>query len=87
MAAALQPVFTLEGKGLKLDSAADVEPHIGALVASDDVREVRLLGNSLGKGACRRLGEVLATKTKLEVRPPCPPTPFAATPPTDWLLP
>lgn len=58
-------VFSLEGKGLKLDTAADLEPHIAPLRAMDDVEEVRLLGNTLGVGACQLLGEVLATKKTL----------------------
>ncbi|ROW11552.1 hypothetical protein VMCG_01552 [Cytospora schulzeri] len=60
-------VFSLEGKSLKLDTAEDVEPHIKELRAMDDVEEVRLLGNTLGVGACKLLGEVLATKTSLQV--------------------
>ena len=60
-------VFSLEGKGLKLDTAEDLEPHIAALRAQDDVVEVRLLGNTLGVGACKLLGEVLATKKTLQV--------------------
>ncbi|RSL66716.1 hypothetical protein CEP54_003611 [Fusarium duplospermum] len=60
-------LFTLEGKGLKLDTAADLEPHIAPLRAQDDVEEVRLLGNTLGVGACKLLGEVLATKKGLRV--------------------
>ncbi|ROW16303.1 hypothetical protein VPNG_01778 [Cytospora leucostoma] len=60
-------VFSLEGKGLKLDTAEDVEPHIKELRALDDVEEVRLLGNTLGVGACKLLGEVLATKKSLQV--------------------
>lgn len=62
-----QKVFTLEGKGLKLDTEADLEPHIAALRAQD-VEEVRFLGNTLGIGACKLLGEVLATKKSLKVR-------------------
>lgn len=62
-----QKVFTLEGKGLKLDTEADLEPHIAALRAQD-VEEVRFLGNTLGIGACKLLGEVLATKKTLKVR-------------------
>ncbi|CAK7223529.1 Ran GAP Rna1 [Sporothrix curviconia] len=58
-------VFSLEGKGLKLDTAADLEPHIAPLRAMDDVEEVHLLGNTLGVGACQLLGEVLATKKTL----------------------
>lgn len=60
-------VFSLEGKGLKLDTAADLEPHIADLKAMDDVEEVRILGNTLGIGACKLLGEVLATKKTLQV--------------------
>lgn len=61
-------IFTLEGKGLKLDTGADLEPHIAALRAQDDIEEVRFLGNTLGIGACKLLGEVLATKKSLKVR-------------------
>jgi Ran GTPase-activating protein 1 len=60
-------VFTLEGLALKLDTAEDVEPHIAELRANDDVEEVKLLGNTLGVGACKLLGEVLATKKNLRV--------------------
>jgi Ran GTPase-activating protein 1 len=60
-------VFSLEGKGLKLDTAADVEPHIKSLRAMEDVEEVRLLGNTLGVEACKILGEVLETKKTLQV--------------------
>lgn len=64
-------IFTLEGRGLKLDSAADVEAHIQDLRAND-VEEVRLLGNTLGVEACKALGEVLVTKKNLKVLPPPP---------------
>lgn len=60
-------VFSLEGKALKLDTAEDLDVHIAALKAMDDVEEVRILGNTLGVGACKRLGEVLATKKNLQV--------------------
>ncbi|CAK7263188.1 Ran GAP Rna1 [Sporothrix epigloea] len=59
-------IFSLEGKGLKLDTAADLEPHIASLRTMGDVEEVHLLGNTLGVGACKLLGEVLATKTTLK---------------------
>lgn len=65
--AILEKVFSLEGKGLKLDTAEDLEPHIAELKAMDDVQEVRILGNTLGVGACKRLGEVLSTKKSLQV--------------------
>lgn len=60
-------LFSLEGKGLKLDTAEDLEPHIAELRGMEDVEEVRLLGNTLGVGACKLLGEVLATKKNLQV--------------------
>jgi Ran GTPase-activating protein (RanGAP) involved in mRNA processing and transport len=60
-------IFSLEGKGLKLDTAEDIEPHLAPLIAQDDVEEVRFWGNTLGVGACKRLGEVLAEKKTLKV--------------------
>ena len=65
--AAPQKIFSLEARGLKLDTAEDLEPHIAELRAMDDVEEVRLLGNTFGVGACKLLGEVLATKKALRV--------------------
>ncbi|CZS99957.1 hypothetical protein WAI453_003460 [Rhynchosporium graminicola] len=59
-------LFSLEGKGLKLDSAADVEAHIKALRAND-IEEIRLQGNTLGVEACKVLGEVLQTKKNLQI--------------------
>ncbi|KAK4150740.1 hypothetical protein C8A00DRAFT_17775 [Chaetomidium leptoderma] len=60
-------IFSLEGRGLKLDTAEDLEPHITGLRAMGDVEEVRILGNTLGVGACKLLGEVLATKKTLRI--------------------
>jgi Ran GTPase-activating protein 1 len=60
-------IFSLEGKGLKLDTKEDVEKHIKALREMQDVEEVRLLGNTLGVEACKILGEVLETKKTLQV--------------------
>lgn len=60
-------IFSLEGRGLKLTSEADLEPHIASLRSQDDVEEVRILGNTLGIGACKLLGEVLSTKKSLKV--------------------
>ena len=60
-------IFSLEGKVLKLDTAEDLEAHVGPLRSMDDVEEVRILGNTLGIEACKRLGEILATKKSLKV--------------------
>jgi Ran GTPase-activating protein 1 len=60
-------IFSLEGKGLKLDTKEDVEVHIKTLRETEDVEEIRLLGNTLGVEACKVLGEVLETKKTLQV--------------------
>jgi Ran GTPase-activating protein 1 len=60
-------IFSLEGKGLKLDTAADVEAHIKPLREMENVEEIRLHGNTLGVEACNTLGEVLETKKTLQV--------------------
>ena len=60
-------IFSLEGKGLKLDTALDIEPHIKDLKGNNDVEEVRLLGNTLGIGASEALAKALETKKKLQV--------------------
>ena len=64
---AANKIFSLDGKGLKLDTAADVEPHVQPLRAMEDVEEVRFLGNTLGVEACKALGELLETKKSLQV--------------------
>ena len=61
-------IFTLEGKALKLDTAADVEPHVKALRELEDVEEIRLQGNTIGIEAAAALAEVLKTKKTLQVR-------------------
>lgn len=65
-------VWSLEGKGLKLDTAEDIESHIKDLRGNADVEEVRLLGNTLGIGASEALAKVLETKKKLQVSTPLP---------------
>jgi hypothetical protein len=59
-------IFSIHGKGLKLDSRADVEP----LLAGVDpalVEEVRLSGNTIGVEAAHALAEFLVKATKLKV--------------------
>lgn len=59
-------VFSLEGKGLKFNSAADIEPYLKDL--TEDVEEIRLSGNTLGVEASIALSKLLRGKTKLQVR-------------------
>ena len=60
-------IFTLEGKALKLDTAADVEPHCKTLRELENVEEIRLQGNTIGIEAAAALAEVLKTKKTLQV--------------------
>ena len=64
----MSKLFSLEGKGLKLDTAKDIDAHIQALRDSDNVEEVRFLGNTLGLEACEALAKVLEAKQSLRVR-------------------
>lgn len=60
--------FSIKGQGLKLDSAADMQPHLDALaVLGPDVEEIHLGGNTLGIEACEALAKVLPTLKKLKV--------------------
>jgi Ran GTPase-activating protein 1 len=60
-------VFSLEGKGLKLTTAEDIESHIQDLKSNDGVEEIRILGNTLGIGASEALAKVLESKKNLQV--------------------
>ncbi|KAJ6157409.1 Ran GTPase-activating protein 1 [Penicillium chermesinum] len=60
-------IFSLDGKGLKLDTAEDIEAHIKPLTESTDYTEIHFGGNTLGIGASERLAAVLATQKNLEV--------------------
>ena len=58
-------IFTLSTASLKLNTAADIIPHIAPLVSSDTVTEIRLGGNTLGPEACAHLASILSKKSKL----------------------
>ncbi|KAE8145324.1 hypothetical protein BDV25DRAFT_164955 [Aspergillus avenaceus] len=60
-------IFSLEGKGLKLDTAEDVEAHIKPLLESTDYTEIRLGGNTFGVTACERLAAAFSPQKNLEV--------------------
>lgn len=60
--------FTLEGRGLKLDNAADIENHIQPLLASSaasTITSITLAGNTLGVGAAEALASHLSKLTSL----------------------
>lgn len=61
----MSKVFSLRGRALKLDTAADLEKHIQPLVDSSDVEEVHIEGNTIGVEASQALAKILETKQTL----------------------
>ncbi|KAF9571706.1 hypothetical protein EC968_000224 [Mortierella alpina] len=59
--------FTIEGRGLKLDSAADVQEFIDIIAKMDELENVILSGNTFGVEACRALSVALAKKPLLKL--------------------
>lgn len=62
---ASEKVFSLRGRALKLDTAADLEKHIGPLKDNADVEEFYLEGNTIGVEASEALAKILETKQNL----------------------
>jgi Ran GTPase-activating protein 1 len=58
--------LSLQGKGLKLDSRADVEPWLKD-VDPTTIEEIHLGGNTIGVDASVALAEFLQKTTKLKV--------------------
>ncbi|KAF2214616.1 hypothetical protein CERZMDRAFT_116812 [Cercospora zeae-maydis SCOH1-5] len=59
-------VWSIRGQALKLNTADDIEKHIGPLRDNADVEEVHLEGNTIGVEASEALAKVLETKQKLK---------------------
>ncbi|KAI7304525.1 ran GTPase activating protein 1 [Hortaea werneckii] len=59
-------VFSLKGQALKLDTAADLEKHIGDFRDASDVEEFHLEGNTIGVEASQSLAAILRTKPTLK---------------------
>ncbi|EGP92308.1 uncharacterized protein MYCGRDRAFT_66253 [Zymoseptoria tritici IPO323] len=60
-------VFSLKGQALKLDTAADLQKHVGPLESNADIAEVHLEGNTIGVEASQALAKILATKKNLRI--------------------
>jgi Ran GTPase-activating protein 1 len=60
-------VFSLEGKGLKLNTAEEIEAEIKPLFENTDYTEVRLGGNTYGVSASERLASALAAQKNLQI--------------------
>ncbi|KAF9922613.1 hypothetical protein FBU30_007261 [Linnemannia zychae] len=59
--------FTIEGRGLKLETADDVKEYIETISGMDDLENVILSGNTFGVEACRALAAALAKKPLLKI--------------------
>ena len=59
--------FTIEGRGLKLDSAEQVQEFIATIESLDKLENVILSGNTFGVEACQTIALALAKKPLLKV--------------------
>lgn len=60
-------IFSLADRGIKFNTAADIEPFLSTL--REDVTEIRLSGNTFGVGASVALASALRDRRHLTVRP------------------
>ncbi|RCH87254.1 hypothetical protein CU098_001311, partial [Rhizopus stolonifer] len=59
-------VFSIVGKGLKLNTASDVQEFVETINQMDNLQVIKLSGNTLGVEASQALAESLKTKTHLK---------------------
>ncbi|CAO3630857.1 unnamed protein product [Cunninghamella echinulata] len=52
-------VFSIEGKGLKLNTYDDVKDFVDTIVQMDDLKEIKLVGNTIGVEAAQALADAL----------------------------
>ncbi|KAG8909910.1 hypothetical protein FRC00_009213 [Tulasnella sp. 408] len=60
-------LYSIHGKGLKLNTAADIKPYLDEMKAVEGLEEIRFGGNTLGIEACTALGEALKGNKTLKV--------------------
>ncbi|KAG8820088.1 hypothetical protein FRC17_010256 [Serendipita sp. 399] len=60
-------VYSIHGKGLKLNTREDIEPYLAELKGIPDVEEIHIGGNTLGAPACQALADVLKGLKSLRV--------------------
>ncbi|KZT67270.1 RNI-like protein [Daedalea quercina L-15889] len=61
----MSKIFSLQGRGLKLDTRADIEPHLKDVPIT--IEEIHLGGNTIGVEAAQALAEFLAKTTNLRI--------------------
>ncbi|KAJ2425896.1 Ran GAP Rna1, partial [Coemansia sp. RSA 2531] len=67
MATPADRIYSLEGRGLKLTTAEDIEPYLEELRNVEILEELRLNGNTIGAEAAQALASVLKTKPTLKI--------------------
>jgi hypothetical protein len=69
-------VFSIEGKGLKLNTAEDVQPFVDTILQMDDLQEIRMSGNTIGVEAGKALAGALQSRNNIKVSHLFLPLPF-----------
>lgn len=64
-------VFSIEGRGLKLNTADDVKEFVDTIAQMDDLQVIRLSGNTIGVEAGEALAAALKPKATLKVGKVC----------------
>jgi Ran GTPase-activating protein 1 len=59
--------YSLHGKGLKLNTRADIQPYLHE-IDPEVLEEIHLGGNTIGVEAAQALAEVIQKSSKLRVR-------------------
>ncbi|CAO3587225.1 unnamed protein product [Absidia cylindrospora] len=60
-------VFSIVGKGLKLNTSDDVKEFVDTIVQMDELKEIRLGGNTIGVEAGEALADALKSRSTLKV--------------------
>ncbi len=60
-------VFNIEGKGLKLQTAEDVQDFVDAILETEDLEQVTLSGNTFGVEAAQAIAGALKRKDTIKV--------------------
>ena len=58
-------IFSLAGKGLKIDTEEDLKSHIAPLTGSQIITHIDFSGNTFGVPACKALAPILAAQKNL----------------------
>lgn len=60
-------IFSIVGKGLKLNTSEDVKVFVDTIAQMEDLKEIRLGGNTIGVEAGQALADILKTRSTLKV--------------------